>query len=115
MEFGTTSFKHPFGIRKYNIYSPEYYTCETEYVSRSIMSSSLQPRGLWPARLLCPWNSPGKNTGVGIHSLLWGIFPASNPGLLHCKQILYHLNHQGSPIIPIMMVYRIVTLLDIIA
>ena len=46
------------------------------------------------------WNSPGKNTGVGCHSLLQGIFPTqvSNPGLLHCRQILYHLSHQGSPI-----------------
>ena len=44
------------------------------------------------ARLLCPWNSPGKNTGVGSHSLLQG----SNPGLLHFRQILYHLSHQES-------------------
>ena len=53
-----------------------------------------------PARLLCRWNSPGKNTGVGSHSLLQGIFPTqgSNLSLLHCKQILYHLSHQGSPI-----------------
>ena len=52
-----------------------------------------------PARLLCPWNSPGQNAGVGSHSLFQGIFPTqgSNPGLLHCRQILYHLNHQGSP------------------
>ena len=55
--------------------------------------------GLWPTRLLCPWNSPGKNTGEGSHSLLQGIFPTqgSNPGLLYCTQILYHLSHQGSP------------------
>ena len=40
------------------------------------------------------WNSPGKNTEVGSHSLLQGIFPTegSNPGLLHCRQILYHLS-----------------------
>ena len=46
-----------------------------------------------PARLLCPWNFPGKNTGVGGHSLLQEIFPtqASNSGLLHCRQILYPL------------------------
>ena len=50
-------------------------------------------------RLLCPWNSPGKNTGVGGHSLLQGIFPTQglNPGLPHCKRILYQLSHQGSP------------------
>ena len=51
--------------------------------------------------LLCPWNSPGKNTGVGCHALLQGIFPTqgSNPGLSHYEQILYHLSHQGSPLI----------------
>ena len=51
------------------------------------------------ARLLCPWNFPGKNTRLGCHSFLQGIFPTqgSNLGLLHCRQVLYHLNHQGSP------------------
>ena len=46
-----------------------------------------------------PWNSPGQNTGVGSCSLLQGIFPTqgSNPGLLHCRQILYQLSHKGSP------------------
>ena len=44
-------------------------------------------------------DSPGKNTGVGCHALLQGIFPTqgSNPGLLHCRWILYQLSHQGSP------------------
>ena len=44
------------------------------------------------------WNSPGKNTGVGCHSLLQWIFPTHglNPGLLHCRQILYWLSYQGS-------------------
>ena len=44
-------------------------------------------------------DSPGKNTGVGCHALLWGVFPTQglNPGLLHCRHILYHLNHQRSP------------------
>ena len=70
-----------------------------ESVSCSVMSNSLQPHGLGPARLLCPWDSSGKNTGVGSHSLLQGIFPTqgSNPGLLDCRQILYHLSHQGGP------------------
>ena len=40
---------------------------------------SLWPHGLWPARLLCLWDSPGKNTGVGCHALLQGIF--LNPGI----------------------------------
>ena len=44
-------------------------------------------------------DSPGKNTGAGCHALLQGIFPTqgSNPGLLHCRQIFYHLSHQGIP------------------
>ena len=44
-------------------------------------------------------DSPGKNTGVGCHALLQGIFPTqgSNPGHPHCRQIIYQLSHQGSP------------------
>ena len=51
-------------------------------------------------RLLSPWAIPGKNTEVGSHSLLQGILLAQglNLGLLHCRQILYHLSHQGSPL-----------------
>ena len=58
------------------------------------MSDSLQPHGLYSPR-----NSPGQNSGVGSLSLLQGIFPiyGSNPGLLHCRQILYQLSHKGSP------------------
>ena len=69
-------------------------------VSRSVMSNSLRPHGLWPARHRCPWDFPSKNTGVGCHFLLQGIFPTQglNPGLLHCRWIIYHLSHQGSPI-----------------
>ena len=65
----------------------------SESVSCSVMSNSL------PTMLLCPWNSPGRNTGVGCHFLLQGIFPTqgSNLGLLHCRQILYYLSHKGSP------------------
>ena len=57
------------------------------------MSDSFSRHGLLPARLFCPWNSPGQNTGVGSCSLLQGIFPTqgSNPGLLHCRWIFYHL------------------------
>ena len=49
--------------------------------------------------LLCTRDSPGKNAGVGSHSLLQRIFPThgTNPGLLHFRQILYHLSYQGSP------------------
>ena len=50
--------------------------------------------------LLCPWDFPDKNTAVGSHSLLQGLFLTQglNLGLLHSKQILYHLSHQGSTI-----------------
>ena len=65
-------------------------------MSRVCVSCSVVSDSLWPHGLLCPWNSPGKNTGVGCHSLLQ-IFPIqrSNLGLPHCKQILYHRSHQG--------------------
>ena len=52
-----------------------------------------------PQGLYSPWNSPGQNTGVRCLSLLQGNFPnpGSDPGLLHCKRILYQLSHQRSP------------------
>ena len=43
--------------------------------SRSVLSDSLGPHGLWPTRFLRPWDFPGKSTGVGCHFLLQGIFP----------------------------------------
>ena len=57
------------------------------------------PHGLQPSRLLCPWNSQGKNNGVGSHSLFQGIFPTQglNLDLPHCREILYCLSLQGSP------------------
>ena len=53
------------------------------------------PWTVQPARLFCPWDFPGKDTGVGCHLLLQGIFPTqgSNLGLLHCSQTLYHLSY----------------------
>ena len=67
---------------------------QSESESHSFMSDSLQSHGLYS-----PWNSPGQNTGVHRLSLLQGIFPTqgSNPGLLHCRRILYLLIHKGSP------------------
>ena len=61
--------------------------------SRTVMSYSLQPHGLYS-----PWNSLGQNTGVGSLSLPQGIFPIqrSNAGLLYCRQILYQLSHKRS-------------------
>ena len=64
-----------------------------ESASHSVLLYSLQPHGLFSPR-----NSPGQNTGLGSLSLLQGIFPTqgSNPGLPHCRRILYQLSHQGS-------------------
>ena len=56
---------------------------------------TLRPQGLYS-----PWDSPGQNTGVGSLSLLHGIFStqgSTNPGLPHCRQILYQLSQQGTP------------------
>ena len=54
---------------------------------------------LWPHGLYSPWNSPCQNAGMVNLSLLQGIFPTQgwNPGLPHCRQILYQLSHKGSP------------------
>ena len=68
--------------------NPDMYESE----SRSVVSNSLQPHGLYSPR-----NSPGQNSGVGSLSVLQGIFPTQGlkPGLLYFRQILYHLSHQG--------------------
>ena len=81
---------------------------KTPYLELSLMFSyvkvkwkwkSLSPIWLFATPWYSPWNSPGQNTGVGSHSLLQGTFTTqwSNPGLLHCRQILYQLSHKGSP------------------
>ena len=68
--------------------------CKEESESCSVVSDSLRPHGLYS-----PWNSPGQNTGMGSLYPLQGIFPTqgSNPGLPHCRWILYQLSHKGSP------------------
>ena len=60
-------------------------------------------------QLLPSMDSPGKNTGVGCHLLLQGIFPTqgSNPGLPHYRQTLYPLSHQGSPITNLDSIFKI--------
>ena len=74
-----------------------YFVSESE--SHLAVSDPFQPHGLYPARLLHPWDFTGKNTGVGCCFLLQGIFPTqrSNLGIPHCKQTLYCLSHRGSP------------------
>ena len=76
---------------------PKWAQCGS--VTHSVVSDSLQAHELWPTRLLCPWDSPGKMAGGGCHAPLQGIFPTqgSNPGVSHCRQIPHCLRHQGSP------------------
>ena len=98
---------------------------KVKMLSHSVVSNSLQPHGLQPANLLCPWGFPGKNTGVGSYALLQGIFPSQGltpglPPLLSGKNtgvgshallqgifliqrsnpglLHYHLSDQGKPI-----------------
>ena len=73
--------------------TPRHASCSGS-VSHSAVSGSFQPPGLSPTS---PWNSPGRNTGVGCDSLLQGIFQTQglNWGLQHCRQILCHLSRQG--------------------
>ena len=65
----------------------------------SVVSDSLQPHGLYPARFFCPWDFPGKNTGVGCHFLLQRIFPTqgSNP----CLLCLLHWQVDSLPLVPL--------------
>ena len=69
------------------------------YIYGESESCSGVSSSLWPHGLYSPWNSPGQNTGVSRLSLLQGIFPThgSNPGLPHCRRILYQLGYKGSP------------------
>ena len=71
--------------------SPRTLVC---MLSHSVVSDSCDP---WTVRRLCPWNSPGNNTGVGCHFLLQGIFLTQglNWGLLHCRKMFYQLSYQG--------------------
>ena len=88
------TFQPQIGESRQNRYAIQSEKSESE--NRSVVSDSLPPYGLQPTRLLCPWNSPGQSTGVGNLFLLQWIFPTqgSNPGLLHCRQILYQLSHR---------------------
>ena len=72
------------------------YVCT--YVCMKMLATKSCPtlcNRLQPTRLLYPWNSPDKNTGVGCRSLLQRIFLTQD--LLHSRHILYHLSHKGSP------------------
>ena len=76
----------------------EKWKCIQLFVTYSVVSNSLQLHELYPARLLCSWDSPGRDNGVGSHSLFQGIFLTQrwNWSLLPCRQILYHLSYHGN-------------------
>ena len=80
----------------WEVHRSGYSSQDTESESHSVGSDSL-----WPHELDSPWNASGQNTGVGSLSLLWGSSPTqgSNPGLPHCRLILYQLSQEGSPIL----------------
>ena len=74
---------------------PPLYITVAPVLSHSVVSNSLRPHGLEPPGSSVHGDFQGKNTGVGCHALLQGIFPTqgSNPGLPHCRC----LSHQGNP------------------
>ena len=84
-------------LQRINMWSrhstPSYRYIQSASARCWVVSDSLRPHGLYS-----PWNSPGQNPGVGSISLLQGIFPTqgSNPGLSHCRRILYQPSHQGN-------------------
>ena len=86
-------------IGKYNVHKSKVIKITKMSMLVAQLCLTLRPHGPKPTRLFRKWASPGKNTGVGCHFLLQGIFPTrgSNPGLLHCKQILYQLSYEGRP------------------
>ena len=81
----------------------------------SNMSDSLQARGLGPARLLCPWDYPSNNTGVGCHFLLQGIFPTQESNsfflwLLHWQVESLPLSHLKSHLQPNWRLFLVITI-----
>ena len=71
--------------------------CMRAYEAISVVSDSVRPYGLEPARILCPRHFPGKNTGVGCHALLLGVFPTQGSITCTSRWALFHQRHLGSP------------------
>ena len=86
--WGTKGFLKNEWVLEFNLQYPRIVKMCCAMLSRSVVPNSLRPHGLQPARLFCPWDSPGRNTGVGCHALLQGIFLTQglNPGVLHCRR-----------------------------
>ena len=83
-------------LKKICIFTRKLYVKQLHFVCCCLVSKScptvLHSHGLWPARLLCPWDSPGKKTREGWHFLLQGIFLIRDQIWVSCigRQILYH-------------------------
>ena len=79
----------------------QFYRIQQQFCCFLVTKScpTLQFHGLQLTKLFCPWDFPGKNTGVGCHFLLQGIFPTQglNPCLLHWQADSLPLSHQRSP------------------
>ena len=75
------------------------YLCNKNWLAEMSESHSVVSDSLWLHKLYGPWKYPLQNTGLDSCSLLQGIFSTQglNPGLPHCRQILYQLHHKGSP------------------
>ena len=93
---GLKRLKH-FGLSTHSI--PVLISILLSLWSLSVLFDPLQPYGLYPARLLSPWDFPGKNTGVGYHFLLQGIFLTQglNTCLLHWQADSLPLSYLGNP------------------
>ena len=95
------TFTFHFQRSKTNVHT---HTHTQNYISESV-SHLVVPNSLWshelqPTKLLCPWDFPGKDTGVVCHFLLQGLFltqEGSSPGFLHCREFLYWLSYEVSP------------------
>ena len=74
------------------------WVCVCARAVTSLVSDSAWPHGFWPARLLCPWHFPGKDTGVGCHALLQGIFPTQGSNLCSC--VFCNAGGPGKPQLP---------------
>ena len=88
-------------VRAFGMVGPllSRYTMHACVLRLSVMSNSLQPHGLYPTRFFCPWDFPGKDTGVGCHFLLQGIFLTQGWSLylLHWQADSLLLTHLGRP------------------
>ena len=80
-------------------FSPSKGNCAVLCLVTQLCLTLFDPKDCSPPGSSVHGDSPGKNTGVGCHALLQGSFPTQglNPGLLHCRRILYQLSHGGSP------------------